>query len=173
MAVSELQTAPDQTLVEAVMEVIRQRIATRSLTPGARVPSLRRLAGSLGVSKSTAVEAYDRLAAEGAIVARPGSGFFVTRRTRPFSLAPRAPKVDQAIDPLWIMRQSLDLGGDVPKPGCGWLPPHWLPEAALRRAMRGLARDSTADLGEYDSPLGFAPLRSHLADRLDCRGIDA
>lgn len=173
MAVSDLQPEPDQTLVEAVMEMIRQRIATRSLTPGARVPSLRRLAGTLGVSKSTAVEAYDRLVAEGTITARLGSGFFVTRRTRPFSLAPRAPRADQTIDPLWIMRQSLDLGGGVPKPGCGWLPSHWLPDTALRRAMRGLARDTSADLAEYDSLLGFPPLRRHLADRLDGRGIEA
>lgn len=178
MSVAAPEAESGRTLVEAVMEDIRQRIAARSLAPGARVPSLRRLAETLGVSKSTVVEAYDRLAAEGAIVARPGSGFYVTRRTRPFTLAPRARPAERGIDPLWIMRQSLDQGvaaraGEVLRPGCGWLPPDWLPDAQLRRAMRGLARDAATDLSEYDAPLGFAPLRRHLADRLDGRGIDA
>lgn len=167
-----VEPEPGRTLVEAVMAEIRRRIETRGLAPGARVPSLRRLAGNLAVSKSTVVEAYDRLAAEGTITARPGSGFYVTRRTRPFSLAPGPRRTDREIDPLWIMRQSLDQAG-LSRPGCGWLPAEWLPDAALRRAMRALARDASADLAEYDAPLGFAPLRRHLADRLDARGIEA
>ncbi|TIN28832.1 MAG: GntR family transcriptional regulator, partial [Mesorhizobium sp.] len=64
------------TLVEGVMATIRQRIAARSLTPGARLPSIRAFAKSMQVSKSTVVEAYERLAAEGAIRSRPGSGFY-------------------------------------------------------------------------------------------------
>src|SRR3546814_11125078 len=71
------------------------------------------------------------------------------------------------------MRQSLDQRGAALRPGCGWLPPDWLPDATLRRAMRSLARDAATDLSEYDAPLGFAPLRRHLADRLDGRLIEA
>lgn len=168
-----LQPEPGQTLVAAVMDLIRRQVAARSLAPGARVPSLRRFAEALGVSKSTVVEAYDRLAAEGTLVARPGSGFFVGRRTRPFSLAAVEPKPARAIDPLWIMRQSLDQGQGALKPGCGWLPAHWLPDEAIRRALRHLARDQGADLVDYDLPLGFAPLRRHLCDRMDARGMAA
>lgn len=159
------------------MAEIRQRIESRALASGARVPSLRRLAETLGVSKSTVVEAYDRLAAEGTITARPGSGFYVTRRTRPLSLATGPRRADPAIDPLWIMRQSLDPASrhqaGMARPGCGWLPADWLPDQALRRSLRALARDTAADLSEYDTPLGFGPLRQHLADRLEGRGIDA
>ena len=67
------------TRVDAVMDALRERIANRSLMPGARVPSLRAMTGSLDVSKSTVVEAYDRLVAEGVLVARRGSGFFVSK----------------------------------------------------------------------------------------------
>ena len=62
------------TLVESVMATIRQRIAARGLTPGARLPSIRAFAQSMQVSKSTVVEAYERLAAEGTIRSRPGIG---------------------------------------------------------------------------------------------------
>jgi len=62
------------TLVERVMQTIRQRIAGRTLAPGAKVPSIRGFVETLQVSKSTVVEAYDRLAAEGIIQSRRGSG---------------------------------------------------------------------------------------------------
>jgi DNA-binding transcriptional MocR family regulator len=58
--------------VETVMRAIEARIEGRALGPGARLPSVRGLADSMQVSKSTVVEAYDRLAARGAIVSRPG-----------------------------------------------------------------------------------------------------
>lgn len=63
------------TRIEKVMANIRQRIASRSLVPGARLPSVRALAKTMQVSTSTIVEAYDRLVADGTISSRPGSGF--------------------------------------------------------------------------------------------------
>ncbi|WP_332307980.1 GntR family transcriptional regulator [Elstera litoralis] len=47
-------------LVDQVMQTVRGRIAARTLTPGAKLPSIRGFADSLGVSKSTVVEAYER-----------------------------------------------------------------------------------------------------------------
>src|SRR6187402_134632 len=92
------------TLIEAAMDDIRRLIAA---APGTRLPSIRRLAERRGVSKSTVVEAYDRLVAEGAVEARPGSGFFAVARIKPFALAEGGPRLDRAIDPLWIYRQAL------------------------------------------------------------------
>jgi DNA-binding transcriptional MocR family regulator len=60
-----------RTRVGIVMDALHERIANRSLVPGVRVPSIRMMADALGVSKSTVVEAYDRLAGEGVLVARP------------------------------------------------------------------------------------------------------
>ncbi|MBC8862594.1 GntR family transcriptional regulator, partial [Escherichia coli] len=45
--------AASRTRVETVMDTLRARIASRALMPGARVPSIRMMADSLGVSKST------------------------------------------------------------------------------------------------------------------------
>ncbi|WP_018263489.1 aminotransferase-like domain-containing protein [Methylobacterium sp. WSM2598] len=168
-----METARDATRTEAVAEAIRARIAARALGPGARIPSVRGLAAQMGVSKSTVVEAYDRLVAEGAIAARPGSGFYVAGTARPLTLAEIGPRLDRAVDSLWVTRQSLEAGTGVPMPGCGWLPPSWLPDEALRRALRGLARGEAADLLAYDEPLGHAPLRRALARRLHDRGIPA
>lgn len=155
------------------MTTIRQRIAARSLTPGEKLPSIRAVAASMQVSTSTVVEAYERLSAEGVIRSRPGSGFFVAGTLAPLSMAEIGPRLDRAVDPFWVSRQSLEASASVLKPGCGWLPPSWLPQDALRRALRSLARADETALANYDSPLGLLPLRQLLARRLADRGIDA
>lgn len=105
----ENATADRTPLVEKVMGIIRGRITAMSLAPGARLPSIRRLAEAMNVSKSTVVEAYDRLVAEGIIQSRRGAGFYVSERARqPFSLAINTPHKERQIDPFWVMRQSLE-----------------------------------------------------------------
>lgn len=163
----------DATLVERVMQAIRQRIAARTLGPGARLPSIRSFAATMQVSKSTIVEAYDRLAADGTIQSRRGSGFYVAGHMPPLSLAEIGPRLDHAIDPLWVSRLSLDADDGMPKPGCGWLPASWMPEAGVRRALRTLARADDALLTDYATPLGLKPLRQLLARRMAEHGIEA
>jgi DNA-binding transcriptional MocR family regulator len=167
------QETEDSTRVAHVMQATRQRIAGRSLMPGMKLPSIRRCADGMRVSKSTVVEAYDRLVAEGVIRSRRGSGFYVAENLPPLSLAEIGPRLDRAVDPLWVSRQALEAGGEVLKPGCGWLPASWMPEAGLRRALRRLARADDASLADYGTPLGLAPLRQLLARRMAERGIDA
>jgi DNA-binding transcriptional MocR family regulator len=161
------------TRVALVMDALRERIASRSLMPGARVPSIRAMTDSLGVSKSTVVDAYDRLVAEGAIVSRRGSGFFVSGHAPPFALADIGPQFDREVDPLWLTRQSLETGVKALKPGCGWMPASWMPEDGMRRALRAIARDPDAPLAEYASPPGLPALRQQLAWRLSQHGVDA
>ncbi|WP_183436168.1 PLP-dependent aminotransferase family protein [Methylobacterium sp. R2-1] len=155
-----------------VMAAIRQRLAARSLAPGERLPSIRRFAATMGVSPSTVVEAYDRLAAEGLIRARPGSGFYVSGAVSPLALTEAEPRRERAIDPLWVSRQSLDAGPDMLKPGCGWLPAEWMPNAAIRRAVRGLAQAGDAVLTDYGATRGALSLRRHLVRRSAGEGIE-
>src|SRR5215217_2931049 len=161
------------TRVAMVMATIRQRIAARSLTPGAKLPSVRALAAALKVSASTVVEAYERLVGEGAILSRAGSGFYVAGQAAPFSIADVGPRLDRAVDPFWVSRQSLDADDAAAKPGCGWLPPTWLPEQGMRRALRNLSRAEGSVLADYASPLGLPPLRQLLSRRMGERGIEA
>ncbi len=158
---------------EMVMGVIRQRITGRVLTPGAKLPSVRSLSATLSVSTSTVVDAYERLVAEGAIVSRPGSGFYVANQAAPFSPAEAGPKLDRAVDPFWISRQSLESSEDSLKPGCGWLPPSWLPEEAMRKSLRTLSRAEPSSLADYGTPLGLYPLRRLISRRMGERGIEA
>ncbi|WP_244488580.1 PLP-dependent aminotransferase family protein [Devosia sp. Root413D1] len=155
------------------MATMRARIAARSLVAGARLPSVRALAKSSEVSVSTVVEAYSRLVAEGVLVSRPGSGFYVAPQLAPMQLSAVGPKLDRAIDPLWVSRQSLEADDTAPKPGCGWLPAAWMAEQSLRKALRTASRASVDTLTNYGAPLGLPPLRQLISRRLGERGVEA
>lgn len=154
------------------MRLIHDQIARRQLSAGARLPSIRAFADAQKVSKSTVVEAYDRLLAEGVITARRGAGYYVAAPAQPLALAEIGPRLDRAVDPLWVSRQSLETR-DYLKPGCGWLPPAWMPEEDIRRALRAIARNPKADLIDYSTPAGHAGLRQLLSRRLAEKDIEA
>lgn len=161
------------TRISAVMAEIQLRINSRSYLPGARLPSVRAQAQAMKVSVSTVVEAYERLAAEGVIVSRPGSGFYVAGPVAPLTLNEIGPKLDREVDPLWVSRQSLETDASVLKPGCGWLPSSWMYEEGMRRALRSLARANASVLTDYASPLGHPGLRQFLSRRLAAMGIES
>ena len=156
------------------MNAVRTRIANRALAPGDRLPSVRRFAETMGVSPSTVVEAYDRLEAEGVIRARRGSGFYVTgANLPPMALAEMGPSRERAVDPFWVSKQSLDADESFLKPGCGWLPPDWMPNAALRKGLRALGRADAPLLSDYGSTRGSLALRRLLLGRFADEGITA
>lgn len=173
MSMGALAPARASTRTTGVMEDIRRRVASRALTTGERLPSIRGLARTLGVSPSTVAEAYDRLAAEGLIRARPGSGFYIAGAPPPLAVSAVEPRVDREIDPFWVSRQSLDAGPEVLRPGCGWLPADWMPTGAIRRALRGLARAQDGVLAEYGTVRGSPALRRLLARGLAAEGVEA
>ena len=156
-----------------LMDEIRRRMAARILTAGERLPSIRGFAAAMDVSPSTVVEAYDRLAAERLIRSRPGSGFYVAGALPPLALSEVEPRLDRAIDPFWVSRQSLDAGPDRMRPGCGWLPADWMPEAAIRRAIRRLAKADASVLVDYGPTRGSLALRGFLARQFAGEGIEA
>lgn len=162
------------TRTEALMNAVRAKIASRAVAPGDRLPSVRRFAETMAVSPSTVVEAYDRLAAEGLIRARRGAGFYVTgNHLPPLALAEMGAPRERDVDPFWVSRQSLDGDPSVLKPGCGWLPADWMPNAALRRGLRSLARAEDAVLSDYGSAAGSLALRRLLLRRFADESIAA
>ena len=172
MVIPETANGTATTRTESVMTAIHRRLASRTLTAGEKLPSIRKFARDMHVSPSTVVEAYDRLAAEGLIRSRPGSGFYVAGTLPPVALADVGPELDRAVDPFWVSRQSLDTGPAMLRPGCGWLPSDWMPNAAIRRAIRALARVDDAVLTDYGATRGSLALRRLLVRQFSAEGIE-
>ena len=161
-------------LTDQIVKGIRRLIENRELLPGTRLPSIRRFANDHNVSRFTVVQAYDRLAACGYLRPRQGAGFYVDKPSTAARPAEQAPNLDCATDILWLMRRQYHEFRFRYLPGGGWLPPDWLEENGLDRAMRSVSHWGTGSfLSGYGDPQGFLPLREDVGRRLAELGIDA
>ena len=66
-------------LYEQIYKYIKTQMREGRLPAGTRLPSTRKLAGHLGVSRSTTQLAYDQLVAEGYLQSEPCRGYFAAR----------------------------------------------------------------------------------------------
>jgi len=164
---------PGQSLVEQTVAHMRARVQGGTWRAGSRVPSIREQATTLGVSRFTVVEAYDRLVAEGVIESRRGSGFYVRAPQR--AAVPRhdAPVASSEIDISWLMRNMLSSAPAERSPGLGHLPPSWYEPEMLSAATRSVSRMPAAELVETGSPEGYLPLRETLVRHMAGIEIEA
>ena len=178
-------TAPARGLTGWLADAIRAAIIDGRLQAGAPLPATRLLAGDLGVSRGVIVEAYQRLADEGLVSARPGAGTRVLgisrqapvpwpapgHRPAQVRAEPTGPPAERAHPALlpqpWRARAEIDLSPGVPDLS-------GFPRAAWLRAEKlVLEQASVADLG-YGDPRGSRWLRTELAGWLArTRGLRA
>ena len=159
--------APGRSLRIGLIDELRRRIAAGELTPGAALPSVRRLARERGISAFTAAEVYNVLTAAGLIEARRGRGYFVAGAR---ALAPARSDRGATADALWERRLEAAAQPILADAGGGWLPADWQYGNGIRAALRSLARHPLPT-GGYGSPFGFDGLRDHFATQLSSRGL--
>lgn len=70
-------TSSGTTLQQILFEQIRTRILKGFWASGAKLPSTRTLASQLKLSRNTVIQTYEQLVAEGYLIAKPNSGFYV------------------------------------------------------------------------------------------------
>lgn len=80
---------------------------------GRRLPSVRRLAGALGVHRDTARGAYGRLAREGWVRVRPGSGVYVAPGLARTGTAPRGPEPDGSVRRLLLRARAEGVSAET------------------------------------------------------------
>ena len=169
----------DQTRQQAVFDRLRQGILAGTLAPGARLPPSRHLAEELGVARQTVVLAYERLAAEGYVRARVGSGTYVATDLPDAAPSPAAPAAAAASplsqrgaalaaipasaadphDPGALADEAVLLGPGVPAP-------ELFPAAAWARATTRVLRRRPAGRTGYPDPQGLPALRAAIAAHL-------
>ena len=177
-----LMKTASQSLTEQLGARFAERIRSRLLAPGARLPSVRLCAGQQGVSVSTVVAAYDQLQAQGLVEARRNRGFFVRESSQnkaatPVDKANTASKsvANRPVDAAALIRAMFYKVSDKPQPGTGVFPPDWLETRFLPLAVRKVT--STSALREsslqYGEPMGDAALRRALSQKLGALNVHA
>jgi DNA-binding transcriptional MocR family regulator len=163
-----------------IVRQVRDLILAGSLPEGFRLPPERRLAASLGVSRSTVLAAYRELKGDGLLDARVGRGTAVRRPPRPKSdgipqgpvwglLLQDTPRA--ARDPL--IRDLLALSGrdDILSLSIGQPAPELLPVAITRRLLDVALADGGLEVLLHSPTEGFPALRHRLANWLGTRGM--
>lgn len=169
---------------------IRDRIVEMvdlgALSPGDRLPPTRVLAETAGVHRSTVIRAYDEIRALGYLDSRPGSYTTVRHRARPpatsagatainsnpivdWSAVAKASTGDRHIRSMSSLQRHDDselidfeqLTAD----------PALAPTDTLRSCLRQVMSDSGSDALGYADPVGWPPLRSAIAARLQSHGV--
>ena len=181
-----LMKTSSRSLTEQLAGHFAERIRTRLLAPGARLPSVRQCAQQHGVSPSTVVAAYDQLLAQGLVEARKNRGFFVreaaTGRDERRGASAAAPATAGSatrsyapIDATALIRGMFHKVSNKPQPGMGVFPPEWMESTFMPAAVRKVT--STRALQEfslqYGEPLGDAGLRRALSKKLATLSVHA
>ena len=150
-----------------IAERLRLTLSSGALRVGDRMISARKLAEREHVSLPTALEALRCLEAEGLIVARPRSGYYIHQ----ISLPPRAEPARSTPGPVPVTMSAvarslfssaearlIPLGAALPDPA-------WLPGEALQRALHSVGRRLDAHGQSYSLPPGRRDFRSKIAAR--------
>jgi len=166
-------------LYRQVIDLIAENIDAGTLTPGDRLPSLRRMSRRIGVSIPTVRQAYIELERQRRVESRPQSGFYV-RSVNANEIVRPAPRFVQSAKPVAVSCRSL-----MDRVYDGLYQPDVVPlgianpclakpaAKALHRAMkRVMARAEERSLA-YAPTLGEAGLRRQIAYRyLDAVGAN-
>ncbi len=188
-----LMKAASQSLTEQLAARFAERIKNQLLAPGARLPSVRLCAQQQGVSVSTVVAAYDQLQAQGLVVARKNSGFYVRdgvalgaelnrsvdqvirARSATKNIVTELTASPRPIDATALLRGMFESGSNRPQPGIGVFPPDWLDTPFLATAVRKFT--TSAALKDtslsYGDPKGDSALRHALSQKLGTINVRA
>lgn len=166
-----------------VFTAIRDLILSGGLDAGQRLPASRTLAKDLGISRTTVIEVFERLAAEGLIESRTGAGTFVSAALKdkhPVLAEAPADATDQAPQPPRLSR-SITKASEMfferlphePRAFTTAMPAFdAFPLALWSRQMSRHWRDQRDIVMGYSDPHGYFPLRRAIASHLRAnRGI--
>ncbi|MBO9575373.1 MAG: PLP-dependent aminotransferase family protein [Sphingobium sp.] len=151
-----------------VVAYFRAAIIEGRLRRGLRLPSSRQLARDHDISRTTAVEAYERLIAEGYLVSRPGSGIFIAERipedftpenaARPAKAA-RVGSRSRHVEILDLRNYQMPLAPGQPAVDL-------FPWTEWNRHMAAVLRGRPHNEIAHGDPFGERPLREAIADYL-------
>ncbi|MDQ3820338.1 MAG: PLP-dependent aminotransferase family protein, partial [Acidobacteriota bacterium] len=165
-------------------EQVRRAIISRELAAGVRLPSTRDLVEQLGLSRNTIVNAFERLASEGYLDSRVGSGIYVahlpaagnlliTRALSSGTVSNERPRITRPIAALTKVSVNPDYPSSKVRPFRPCQPAvDQFPLRSWNRARSYALRFQSKELMQEGDVAGLPRLRAALATYLsDARGV--
>jgi len=153
---------------QAVADRIQTMIREGTLKEGSRIPSLREMSSTMGVSLNTVREAYSNLEAQYLIEAVPQSGYYVRSLKEELQALPA--RDPSAMDPrefslcrIFASYQESGCRRSEHLLGISDLNSELYPAAQLAKAMQDVIRNQPDEAFGYQMPPGYLPLREHIA----------
>ncbi|MEZ4868046.1 MAG: PLP-dependent aminotransferase family protein [Caldilineaceae bacterium] len=182
MTMTTLQLERDSgvALYQQIAEQFKSQIRAKQLPAGARLPTIRRLAQELGVTRVTVQNAFDELQADGWVESTVGRGTFVSDQ------APLTPPTEVLLPPLGqpltadtvindllqIHQLQAEQLSAVHSLALASPDPRLLPMRDFWESCAAVQQDGAALLC-YGSPQGDPQLRRVLTTLLEERGVAA
>lgn len=144
-------------------EYIKSEIVDERYLVNTKLPSKRQLSVHLQCSQNTVQAAYSQLAAEGYIVAKPKSGYYVCQLEGILHIKKNAVSASKTIDPKTTYKYDFSHRGvDLDS----------FPFSTWRRITKDVINEYDADLLMTGHPQGDVNLRSSIANYLhNSRGV--
>jgi DNA-binding transcriptional MocR family regulator len=162
---------------------LREMILDGTLSEGSRLPPERKMAAALGVNRSTVVNAYRELAADGLVEGHVGRGTIVRRPSLAPSQPPAhliahpllwaeyfVPRPEGGRDPLLRDLMALLARADTISFAAGVPAPELYPLDDFRQAIDHVLSTAGLILLQPCPVEGYYPLRQTIAQRLASRG---
>lgn len=140
-------------VVQQIVDALVCEIRCNQITPGACLPSVRKIARINWLNESCVAQACERLVAQGVLAPRPRTGYIVA-----------VPAAAALGDAEGIGRAGFEPGHSpcAMQLGAGSLPESWRESDDLAYAIREVSRTDMAGLFNYSSALGLPRLRQQI-----------
>lgn len=150
-------------LYQQIYNYIKNEIRKGSLSAGQRLPSTRRLAEHLQVSRSTVDFAYGQLLSEGYIESRPYKGHFVCEITKLYHPAPVSDREEETLKEASAAYDFSPNGIDITA----------FPFSTWKRISKDVLMDEERDVFELGASKGDQRLREAICGYLHgSRGVE-
>jgi DNA-binding transcriptional MocR family regulator len=162
---------------------LREMILDGTLSEGSRLPPERKMAAALGVNRSTVVNAYRELAADGLVEGHVGRGTIVRRPPPALAQLPNhliahplvwneyfVPRPEGGRDPLLRDLMALLTRADIISFAAGIPAPELYPLDDFQQAMTYILDTAGQTLLQPCPVEGYYPLRQTIARRMARRG---
>jgi len=172
-----LNKNPTEPLYLQIKKHIRTMIINKNLPPGTKLPSYRKLARFLKVSKNTVLNAYDELRAEGFINSIMGSGFYVYNendyiiKNNSYHWILNSSRYAGEPDQFTILRKikKLKITKDHIIFVNATIPESCYPVKETQDVIEEIKQNISLTM-DYSPPEGIRPLREIIAERLTISG---